>query len=241
MTVTDPRPAADVTHPGGMRAKRAFPTETQSHLDPFVLFEEFHIAADQGFDTHPHRGFEIVSYVLEGGMVHDDSLGHSAVARAGDAMQVTTGRGVRHSELPADDAACSGLQLWVNLPRELKGIEPAYRDAAATELPVEETPGATVTTVVGDGSSLAPRTEMAYLDATVTDSWTWSIPDGWRGFCYAVSGTGTADGDAVSAGEYLVADGEASVALSTDATLRAVAVAGVPHDEPIRQRGPFVE
>jgi len=86
-----PRPAADVTHPGGMRAERVFPTDGQSHLDPFVVFERLYIEPSQGFETHPHRGFEIVSYVLDGEMEHEDSMGHASTAAAGDAMRSRPG------------------------------------------------------------------------------------------------------------------------------------------------------
>jgi len=85
--------AADVTHAGGMRATRAFPTRMHSHLDPFVLFERFHIGADQGSPATAHAGFEICTYMLEGGMAHDDSLDNAGTARAGEAMRISAGRG----------------------------------------------------------------------------------------------------------------------------------------------------
>lgn len=236
-----PRAATDVTHPGGMRAKRVFPTGEQSHLDPFVVFERFYIEPTQGFETHPHRGFEILSYVLEGGMAHEDSMGHSSTARAGDAMGITTGGGMSHSEMPAGGNGCNGLQLWVNLPGEKKSIEPFYRDATAADLPVEETDGATVTTVVGDGSPLELHTPVEYYDAEIASSWRWAVPDGWNGFLYVVSGGGHVDGVAIDEADYLVVRGGGSIEVRADGDVRVVAVAGPPHGEPIRQRGPFVE
>ncbi|MCU4974365.1 pirin family protein [Halobacteria archaeon AArc-m2/3/4] len=251
------RDAAAVTHAGGMQASRAFPTNTHAHLDPFVLFERFHIAPDQGFDTHPHSGFEILTYMLEGGMAHGDSLGHESTPRAGDAMRITTGSGIRHSEFPAD-GACSGLQLWVNLPADRKEIEPAYAEASSDQLPTEQRADATVTTVVGEGSPLGLETAMEYLDVTVTGSgsgsdegsWTWDPPAEWVGFCFVVSGSGRVGGDGngngdedretLEAGQFVTLEGGDSLTLSTDTECRVVAVAGEPHGQEIHQRGPFV-
>lgn len=233
---------ADVTHAGGMRANRAFPTRTHSHLDPFVLFERFHIAADQGFPAHAHSGFEILTYMLEGGMAHEDSLGHATATRAGEAMRITAGEEIRHSEFPAD-GPCSGLQLWVNLPRERKEIEPSYADASSAELPIDERDGATVTTVVGEGSPLGLETAMTYRDVRVSAaaSWAWDRPADWVGFCYVLSGSGTVDGTPLEAGQFCTVDASAgTVTLSTDTGCRVVAVDGAPHDEDIYQRGPIV-
>ncbi|MXV64497.1 pirin family protein [Natronorubrum sp. JWXQ-INN-674] len=248
--VSDSRPhssldihdVADVTHAGGMRATRAFPTGTHAHFDPFVLFERFHVAADQGFPSHAHAGFEILTYMLEGGMAHDDSLGHDVTTRAGEAMRITAGDGIRHSEFPAD-GPCSGLQLWVNLPRDRKGIEPSYADASSDELPTETGDGVSITTVVGEGAPLDLETPMQYRDVTLSAgaSWTWNRPEDWVGFCYVVSGSGTVDGTALEVGQFCTVDADgASVTLSTEDRCRVVVVDGVPHDEAIHQRGPIV-
>ncbi|TKX77426.1 pirin family protein [Halorubrum sp. SD626R] len=248
---SDERSASDgpvagrpVRHGTGVNSTRAFPTEAYpSSLDPFVLFERFYIDPDTGFPMHEHRGFEIVSYMLDGGMDHADSLGVEHTAREGEAMRITAGGGIRHSEFPADGDACSGLQLWVNLPRSEKEAEADYVDASAAELPTETPEGATVTTVVGDGSPIDLRTPMTYLDARVDDEWTWSVPDGWSGFLYGVAGAGAVDGDVFSEGDVLPVTEAREVRVEngedTD-TLRVVAVAGRPHDEPIQLRGPYV-
>lgn len=236
-----PRDAAAVTHPGGMRANRVFPTAHRQHLAPFVVFERFVIEPTQGFPTHPHRGFEIVSYMLDGAMAHDDSMGNASTARAGDAMRITTGSGMRHSEMPADDAACSGLQLWIDLPREEKGVEPSYQEASGDALPTTDVSGATVTTVVGPGSPLTLHTPVIYRDVRVTDTWEWAVDDGWNGFCYAVSGDGCVGDEALLESQFVLVDGGGSLTLSTDSELRVAAIAGRPHGEPIRQRGPFVD
>ena len=248
--VTSSQPSADraaplsgrpVRHGTGVNSNRAFPTEAHpQHLDPFVLFERFYIEPDQGFPMHPHRGFEIVSYMIEGGMDHEDSLGVTNTARENEAMHITTGGGIRHSEFPAGGAGCNGLQLWVNLSRDQKEMEPDYADAAADELPTETLDGATVTTVVGEGSPLSTHTPVEYLDAEVTGSWEWSVPDEWTGFLYAVEGEGTVNGDPIDADDVLPVTEAGTVDVRTEDSLRAVAVSGRPHGEPITQRGPFV-
>jgi len=238
---SEPVPGATVRHGTGVTSNRAFPTNDHpTHLDPFVLFERFYIDPDEGFPMHRHEGFEIVSYMIEGGMDHEDSLGVSHTARENEAMHITAGGGIEHSEFPADGAACSGLQLWVNLPREDKDADADYADASAEELPTEELDGATVTTVVGDGSPIDPRTPMEYLDVRVADAWTWSTPDAWAGFLYGVAGSGTVDGSAFGEGDVLPVTDVRPVDVRSDEGLRLVAVAGRPHEEPIRQRGPVV-
>jgi len=240
-TPDGPVPGERVRHGTGVHSTRAFPTQGfPGHLDPFVLFERFYIDPEDGFPMHPHRGFEIVSYMLDGGMDHEDSLGVANTAREGDAMRITTGEGIRHSEFPADGRACNGLQLWVNLPRDRKDAEPDYVDASDADLPTADHGGATVTTVIGGGSPLSLHTPMEYLDASVTDAWEWTVPDGWSGFLFGVDGDGTVDGSPFGVGDVAAfADGDAAQ-LRSDSGLRVVAVSGEPHDQPIQQRGPFV-
>ncbi|OVE84959.1 pirin family protein [Natronolimnobius baerhuensis] len=244
---SEPIAGETVRHGTGVNSTRAFPTNAfPTHLDPFVLFERFYIEPDDGFPMHPHRGFEIVSYMLEGGMDHEDSLGVSHTATPGEAMHITAGQGIRHSELPANGAGCSGLQLWINLPREEKDSDPNYADAAADDLSTVEEDGATITTVVGEGSPLEPTTELTYHDVRVTDTWTWTVPDGWTGFLYGVSGEGTVAGHEFEEGDVFPLTESRSVALEskgkneTESELRVVAVAGRPHGEVIQQQGPFV-
>ncbi|KAA9398181.1 pirin family protein [Haloarcula sp. CBA1130] len=248
MTESDSQMPADrpisgetVRHGTGVNSNRAFPTDGYPHnLDPFVLFEQFYIDPEKGFPMHPHRGFEIVSYMIEGGMEHEDSLGVTNTAYECDVMRITAGSGIRHSEFPADGRACTGLQLWVNLPQAAKDADPDYVDATATELPTEDLNGATVTTVIGDGSPISLYTPMEYLDVSVTDAWTWSVPEEWSGFLYGVDGDGSVGGQSFTAGDVLPVTDAQSVTLRSKESLRIVAVSGRPHGEPIRQRGPYV-
>jgi len=155
-------------------------------------------------------------------------------------MAITTGGGMTHSELPADDEPCSGLQLWVNLPREKKDVRPRYQGATSEVLPVSDVEGSTVTTVVGEGSPLSMHTEMRYRDVRVSDSWTWDVPEEWAGFAFVVSGEGTVGRTSVQETEYVIAEDGESLVFGGEG-LRVAVIDGVPHREPIVQHGPYVE
>lgn len=230
-----------VKHGTGVNSKRAFPTNSYpSNLDPFVLFERFYIDEDKGFPMHPHKGFEIVSYMIDGGMEHEDSLGVKHTAYEDTAMRITTGGGIRHSEFPADDEPCNGLQLWVNLPRDKKDIDADYQDAEHSELPTEEVDGAEITTVVGEGSPIQIHTEMEYLDVKIDGEWTWEIKDGFSGFIFGVKGKGKVKGQNFGKGDVLTVKQSEEIQLGSDEEFRVVAVQGKPHNQPIRQKGPYV-
>jgi len=105
----EPLSGETVRHGTGVNSDRAFPTNGHpDNLDPFVLFERFYIDPDKGFPMHPHKGFEIVSYMIEGGMDHADSLGVEHTARENEAMRITTGSGIRHSSSPPTTRPATG-------------------------------------------------------------------------------------------------------------------------------------
>jgi len=233
--------AADVTHAGGMRATRAFPTRMHSHLDPFVLFERFHIGADQGSPATATPGSRFAPTCSRAGWLtttRSTTRGRLERAKPCGSPQ----GGDRALRFPAD-GPCTGLQLWLNLSRERKEIEPSYADATAEQLPTAESDGATVTTVVGEGSPLAFETPMTYRDVALAEnaSWSWDRPSDWAGFCFVLSRSGTVDDASLEPGQFCtVAAGDDTVTLSSDDGCRVIAVAGRPHDEPIHQRGPIV-
>ena len=133
----------------GFVVRRPFPTASLSYLDPFLLFDhlgpvEFGPGEGTGTPWHPHRGFETVTYLLEGDAEHRDSMGNHGFLRAGDTQWMTAGSGVLHKEGPSAAAQASGgrshgLQLWVNLPASLKMTAPAYQDLRAEENAIERT------------------------------------------------------------------------------------------------------
>src|SRR5690349_17969863 len=137
-------PAQQVTEGGGFVVRRPFPVQGLSHVDPFLLIDEmgpvdYAPGKAVGAPDHPHRGFETVTYLLEGGMEHEDSHGHRGSLRPGDVQWMTAGAGVIHSELPSSEMIRSGgrmhgFQIWVNLPKRLKMVQPRYQEYNASQL-----------------------------------------------------------------------------------------------------------
>ena len=163
----------------GVRLKRAFGFHQLPRLDPFLLLDDFNNdnPADYmaGFPWHPHRGIETITYVLAGEVAHGDSLGNDGVIRPGDVQWMTAGSGIIHQEMPKGDASGRqwGFQLWANLPRAHKMMEPRYREVPAASIPeVTDPSGARVKVICGrvGGTSGPVRgivTDPEYLDVTV--------------------------------------------------------------------------
>jgi len=168
--------AVEMDEGSGATVKRAFPTSRSKSIDPFVLLDEFFVPPEAGFPEHPHGGFEIVTYMLDGALKHRDSTGVERTVSRGEAQYIRIGEGIRHSEMPSGGEESHGLQLWVNLPRKLKDADPSYRSADPEELPVEEFDGATATTVVGDESPLNFATPVKYRVVEIEPGGSWSIP-----------------------------------------------------------------
>lgn len=234
--------AAEMEEGAGARVFRAFPTGALDPVDPFVLLDDFRVPPDAGFPEHPHGGFEAVTYMLSGELRHTDSTGVERTVREGEAQRITTGSGIRHSEMPAGGEA-HGLQLWVNLPRELKEAEPGYGSAGPEELPREERGRASATTVVGEGSPLELEVPVRYevVELEREGSFDFSVPEGWNGVLYVVSGELGVDGSRL--GEHGVATYRGGGEVTLDGVSRSVfaALAGEPIGEEIRIRGSFVE
>lgn len=252
-------PARELSEGRGVRVYRTIGTPALSHVDPFLLLDEFVIAGNAegvGFPDHPHRGFETVTYMLSGRMEHRDTAGNSGVIGPGAVQWMTAGRGLVHSEMPASDGEeIRGLQLWINLAAAEKMKAPAYQDIAAADIP--EAPlsgGGRLRLIAGEmslggrslegpirGISLAPL----YLDVTLGPDESVEIPvDGKAtSFVYLISGGLVFPG---LGGE--LADRELAVLRRADGIgLRAgkdgahlVLVSAEPLGEPVARYGPFV-
>ena len=165
----------------GFVVRRPFPTASLSHLDPFLLFDHMgpmHFEAGHGVGTpwHPHRGFETVTYLLDGDMEHRDSLGNHGFLRTGDTQWMTAASGVLHKEGPSAAAQAAGgtvhgLQLWVNLPASLKMAEPAYQDLRAEANAQRHEPGAIIRVIAGSLFDLhgpgSTHTPISYAHVTL--------------------------------------------------------------------------
>lgn len=238
-----------------VKLRRSISPRISNLYDPFLLFDHFAFndpieGPIQGFPTHPHRGIETVTYMLEGNVRHRDSLGNTGVIGPGDVQWMTSGRGILHEEMPrrGADGVIYGFQLWVNLPAAQKMGHPRYQEVAADHIPTVEWEGVKVRVVAGEAHGVrGPVTEIAanpiYMDVQLQPgaSITQPVPAGHTALVYLFEGSGTFGGDAAQALRMLVlTDGEELNVQAGGEGARFMLMAGAPFHEPIMPYGPFV-
>ncbi len=242
-----------------MIVTRPFPTDGLDHVDPFLLLDRMgpvtHGPGEaKGAPDHPHRGFETVSYILDGAIEHQDSQGNHGRIGAGDVQWMTAGSGVIHSELPSEEirrkgGRLHGFQLWVNLPRRDKMMKPRYQELRAAEIPTATSADgkATVTVIAGESlgtrASIDTRTPIMYLHVRLAAGarFTQAIPETYNAFAFIVSGT-AAFGDRLARENDMVPfdrDGD-EVTITTERGAELLLIGGVPLNEPVARYGPFV-
>lgn len=242
----------------GVKLTRVIGTAQLPDLDPFLMLDEFGTdrAEDYlaGFPDHPHRGFETVTYMLDGRMRHKDNHGNEGLLVPGSVQWMTAGRGLVHSEMPEQEAGrMRGFQLWINLPAKDKMTAPKYQEFAPDGLPVvAPAAGVSVKLIAGtvDGVSgpiAQPATDPVYLDITLQagTAWSYRLPDGHNAFAYVYEGgldVGEGeDARPLAQQELAVLGGGARLQLQAgDAETRLILVAGRPLREPVARHGPFV-
>ncbi|KAF0931849.1 hypothetical protein E2562_005810 [Oryza meyeriana var. granulata] len=220
------------------------------YFDPFLVLDEFSVSAPAGFPDHPHRGFETVTYMLEGAVTHEDFEGHRGTIKAGDVQWMTAGRGIVHSEMPAGPGTSKGLQLWVNLSSHNKMIEPGYQEIQSKDMASTTSDGVTVRVIAGQSmgvrSPVCTRTPTMYLDFTVRPHAAARQPvcATWNAFAYVLEGEGVFGVGGEKAGPHhllLLGQGDGvEVWNKSDKPLRFLLIAGEPIGEPVAQLGPFV-
>ncbi|MGH8320502.1 MAG: pirin family protein [Gammaproteobacteria bacterium] len=258
-------PALATSDGAGVKLRRSLGSRQDARLDPFLMLDEFgtenpddYIA---GFPDHPHRGFETVTYMLDGRMQHRDHLGNVGDLGPGSVQWMSAGHGVIHSEMPQQDhGRMRGFQLWVNLPAAEKMKPAHYRDIASDEIPVAVLPdGGQVKVIAGVAnvgsqrtagpinSAAAPlTTDPLYLDITLTAGarFEQAIPAGHNAFLYVYEGEVTVDGSAQTlathAAGILDSVGDAVEVRAGKNSARLLLIAGKPLNEPVVQYGPFV-
>ncbi|MFD0738703.1 pirin family protein [Lysobacter koreensis] len=242
----------------GVRLTRVIGGAQLPDLDPFLLLDEFGTDRPEdylaGFPEHPHRGFETVTYMLDGRMRHKDNHGNEGVLVPGSVQWMTAGRGLVHSEMPEQlEGRMRGFQLWVNLPARDKMGEPKYQEFAPERIPqLQPAPGVTVKVIAGQVGDIAgpiaqPATDPVYLDICLAPnaSWQHALPPGHNAFAYAFEGAATVgegkDARPLAAQELAVLDGGDVLRLTAGADgARLIVVAGRPLREPVVRHGPFV-
>src|SRR5215211_7311726 len=169
---------------GGFLVRRPLPTAGLDYADPFLLIDEggpvtYGPGEAKGAPDHPHRGFETVTYILEGAMQHEDSAGHRGMLRSGDVQWMTAGAGIVHSEMPAREVLEHGgrvhiFQIWVNLPARLKMTRPRYQDVAAAKIPIAGTSDGLARVKIVAGEALGKRAVIETNTPIVYQDWTMS-------------------------------------------------------------------
>lgn len=239
----------------GVKLTRVIGGQSLPDLDPFLLLDEFRsdTAGDYigGFPSHPHRGFETVTYMKAGRMRHHDNQGNSGLLGPGSVQWMTAGHGIVHSEMPEQqDGLMWGFQLWVNLPAKDKMSTPRYQDIPAADVPNVNADGVQVHVVAGrfqgtDGPVKGVATEPFYVDVRVEAGKHVEIPipAGHSAFTYVYEGVarvGEKGTELVRGDLAVLGDGEKFVAAAGDAPSSFIVVAGRPLNEPVARYGPFV-
>jgi len=244
----------------GVKLRRSVGASQFLRHDPFLMLDEFYSDNPDdyiaGFPSHPHRGFETVTYMLDGHMRHEDSVGNRGDLGPGDVQWMSAARGIIHSEMPQQtEGRMRGFQLWINLPAKEKMGDPGYRDIPAADIPkVALDNGGEARVIAGTlvqasgetkGPVQAVTTDPLYLDVHLPAGAEFEAPitPGYNAFIYLYEGDATVgdDGQALrrrTAG--LLSDGASLRVKAGGAEARFLLLAGKPLNEPIVQYGPFV-
>jgi redox-sensitive bicupin YhaK (pirin superfamily) len=252
-TVTNLIEAEENKDGAGVFIWRSIGKHDLPELDPFLLLDSFgtenpddYIA---GFPDHPHRGFETVTYMIEGYMRHTDNTGSEGLLAPGAVQWMTAGHGIVHSEMPEQrEGKMQGFQLWVNLPASDKMCPPRYQNIDPDDVPVITTDDGTVIRIVtGTANGITgPITGISvdplFIDVSLESNGTHTqaITPGHTAFVYAFEGSVEVAGTNIAFNKLaLLSDGD-EVALTTKNSGRAIVVSGAPIGEPIARYGPFV-
>ncbi|MEM7467539.1 MAG: pirin family protein [Pseudomonadota bacterium] len=247
----------------GVVVHRTIGTPRLRNFDPFLMLD--HFGSDNpneyiaGFPNHPHRGFITLTYMLDGHMLHEDSMGNRGDLRAGGAQWMKAASGVIHSEMPQQtDGLMRGFQLWINLPANQKMSPPAYQEFSAEAFPVAPYGDASVKVLCGElhahdksnkivGPITDPNTDIFYFDVAIKSSGAVDIPvpTGHRCFVYCYDGHASLvseEGEHVIPQHCLVAlgFGKKICIRSSNVDAKLIVVGGQPIGEDIVQYGPFV-
>jgi redox-sensitive bicupin YhaK (pirin superfamily) len=241
----------------GVRLHRAFGSYEVPQFDPFLMLDDFRAQRPEdylaGFPTHPHRGIETVTYMLKGSVKHKDSMGNAGSVNAGDVQWMTAGSGIIHSEMPKPvNGQMGGFQLWVNLPRSHKMMDPRYQEITHKQIPVVSVlKGVTMRVICGiaEGVKGPVRDIVAdpeYLDVSMDPDAVFSHPvkEGYTAIAYVIGGEGTFDpkeGYPVNNRDLvLFGNGSLIGARSSGKGFRFLFFSGKPIHEPVAWRGPIV-
>jgi redox-sensitive bicupin YhaK (pirin superfamily) len=249
-------PSVVTSDGAGVRLRRSLGAHPDARLDPFLMLDEFYSDDPRdylaGFPAHPHRGFETVTYMLEGRMRHEDSVGNRGDLGPGDVQWMTAARGIIHSEMPQQtEGRMRGFQLWLNLPAAEKMKPAAWRDIPAREIPLlHPAPGVAVKVIAGRlagtvGPVSGGATDPHYFDLQLAPqaSFEVALPAGHNAFVYACEGESRVGAEGASMARHaagILSGGESVRIAAGPSGARVLLLAGRPIGEPVVQYGPFV-
>jgi redox-sensitive bicupin YhaK (pirin superfamily) len=261
-TISEIITAKTTTEGDGFQVNRPFPNYAIRDFDPFLLLDEMgpvNYAPNEakGASPHPHRGFETVTYMIEGAFEHKDSQGNSGKLLPGDVQWMTAGSGVIHSELPEEEFAKKGgrfhgLQLWVNLPKKEKMIKPRYQEISSDNIPVAKKDDGSVQVKVIAGESMGTK---AVIDTKIpiiylhfklqpNATFTQNVPQNYNAFAYVLKGNALFGREKTLAKKnqavFFDQKGENLILSSHNDSAEVLLIAGMPINEPVKRYGPFV-
>lgn len=245
----------------GVSLYRSLGQSQFARIDPFLMLDEFgtenpddYIA---GFPSHPHRGFETVTYMLEGHMLHEDHLGNRGDLKSGDVQWMTAGRGIIHSEMPQQSqGAMRGFQLWINLPGKEKMKPASYQDISTKDIPVHKSPNGMSVKVIAGSFNLEGQDVIGPVQGISTKPIYWDIhlpagiefkypiSDDFNIFLYIYEGVvevGAQEGIREFKSKQAVVLGKGEfVQIKAKTQAKVLLLAAIPLKEPVVQYGPFV-
>jgi len=239
--------ASEVMEGAGCLLSRAIPTRTLYNLDPFMLFDHITDCTGQ-FPDHPHRGFEVVGYLLEGHCRHEDHLGNKGETFSGGGQWFTAGRGIVHAE-KIESKSLHAVVVWVNLRSDMKFVEPAYQMFTNSSMQRAEDWDAGIAATILAGSALGltaktiTRTPSAFIDFQLQKNavLTHPITPGWNSLIYVLEGLIEVAGQSFSPKQTIVLTvDQPTVQVKAEKASRFILLSGQPLKEPIVQHGPFV-
>lgn len=236
----------------GVKLFRVFANESAKLTDPFLLLDNFGSERPEdyirGFPWHPHRGIETVTYMLEGKVEHEDSIGNKGVIGSGDIQWMTAGSGILHQEMPkAQKGMLQGMQLWVNLSSANKMTSPKYRGFVGEEIPVVKMDGLEIKIISGiydnkKGPVADLSVDVEYYDVSLVKGKeiAFDIKNEYTTFCYLLEGKGDFEGSMVEERQLILFKDATKLAVKAIENLRFLLVSGMPINEPIAWGGPIV-
>ncbi len=243
---------------GGFSVRRPLPTQGLIAFDPFLLLDElgpvdYAPSEAIGAPDHPHRGFETVSYILEGELEHEDSAGHRGSLQSGDVQWMTAGAGIVHSEMPSrrmqmEGGRMHGFQVWVNLPARAKMTRPRYQEVASAKIPRATSPDGKAHGRIIAGEAFGVRAVIDTMTPIIYQDWslgagaelTLPIPADHNALVYVFEGSAKVADRTVDDGQMAMLGAGDNVTLTSTDGARVLILAGVPHGDPIARYGPFV-